>query len=564
VNHKQKNQNSTNTDINDATMHAKKSAGKKFPEPSLLTFAIMTSIQSESVLRSNFDMVMNASNDRFLKLLGLQESSVSKNDIEFMKDAANLSMKRLTDKSVLLKRELASLHHTMETQLFIEGRGSIDASIESLESVLCHDIPTIKSRITSFNVTSGTISSSHFGTHREEKASLSNLIQQHAAIADFLEIPQLVESCIRTRQYNEAMKILDNFSRMYRRFNHENKLMDMISNQLRTIQENLVRSIEQRLTCEEMHNMEEIESLLYILSLYHVGVKANMPEYFLMFRMEHLLQAKAGIQSVTSPWRQLHAYATLLANSLVLLAQQFSEMFAPDIQPESQMLLDRFLVQEVDSFEIFLREKLPSMYIELSKMDEVFRCVTSLSYALGTLNISADFSTLFKGGYVHTIIEKRLKTKIFESFKSELDEYNFEAFTSLLPSDGGEFDTIQLTRHRPLAVLMNDMVALMNDMRHFPLRSIVDEFIHAIDEVIFRCFDLTIGKVAPEATKGEYSLMRKNFCAILVMQIEVHLESLFGRKIELVSIKNHPQFLFRATKALSVGNDPNNDLEVVE
>jgi|LauGreDrversion4_2_1035121.scaffolds.fasta_scaffold20140_2 hypothetical protein len=500
-------------------------------------------------LRLAFDHVMSSSYDDFRSLFQTVGVDIKAFNTDFVKDLANYSISELQQASDLINAEIAVHNGKFEDHLFISDRETIEASVENLESVICTCMDSMRSKISK---EVGAAFVPHLNNYREEKLKLSSLTASCSMLSEFLGIPSYVEMCISGQKYTEATIIFDWFDALMK--NHaklsSNQLILNLSSQLKSIQANFVSAIEHRFSSDPaLNNITEIQSLLDILVMYRPKEleEANQQVLFLVYRMNCFYGMKAKILSSTGT-RPIKEYSELIRTFFPELIRQNESLFGA---AHSTRSLSRFLVLELRLFESFLSRQIPDVFRRngLSSVADIHSNVSVTSEHLYEIGFIPDLVSVFEQGFVDVIVKERISKKCLDTFKSELNAYNWKPFTSLIPIDCLELDVLQLTRNRPIGILYNEITTVLNEVRIFPIKSKYDELVRAVDQLLCECFDLLLGTVNNDRkSQMEYDTMKRNFCTVLVFNIEVYLESLFTHKIDLESIKGHEQFIFRGSK----------------
>ena len=508
---------------------------------------------AQSDLRHTFEVVMNSSNEGLLTLLRTAGVNTNDTDVEFMREIANYSINKLEDTHDLMSAEAAEQNRKFEADLFVSDRGLIEASVENLETVVCRGVSDLRSKVSQDLSPPSSIVPNMY---RDEKQKLRALISHSSALSEFLDIPQYVELCISSGQYSEATVIFEWFESLLR--DHpklrSSEVISILSGQLRTIQQNFVASIEHRLSTDaSLISVSEIDELLNILMMYnpeaHADAEVKLQArqgLFLMYRMNCFYVNKARILSVAAGVRSIKEYSELIRSSLPEIYNINQAMFGHNLCHP----LTRFLVQEIKLFDTYLLRQIPDVYRRngVSAVADLYSTVITTCEAVETIGLSTDSMSVFESSFVDVVVKERISKNCLETFKFEMNSYNWKPFTSLIPKDCSELDVLQLTRNRPIGVLYNEITTILNEIRIFPLKAKSDILIQAVDHLMVESFELILASVNNDGkSQIEFETMLRNFCTVVVLNIEVYLESLFSRKIELESVKSHNKFIFRSS-----------------
>ena len=505
-----------------------------------------------AALRDTFEEVMNSSNEGLRALFSAAGVGTHETDVEFMKEIANYSINKLQHTHDVLTADVAEQNRKFEADLFVSDRGLIEGSVENLETVVCRNVSDIRSRVSHELSPSISIQPNMY---RDEKQKLKALMSHCSALAELLDLPQYAELCISSGQYSEATVLFEWFERLLR--DHpilgSSAVIATLSNQLKTIQQNFVASIEHRLSTDaSLVSVSEIQELLDILMMYNPETHAETEVrtqtkqgLFLMYRMNCFYVSKTRILSSTGI-RSIKEYSELIRSFLPEIHNLNQNIFGPELCHA----LTRFLVQEIRLFDTFMQRQIPDVYRRngMSAIADLYTNVTATCEAVEAIGLSTDSMNTFETSFVDVIVKERISKHCLETFRFEMESYNWKPFTSLIPKDCQELDVLQLTRNRPIGILYNEITTVLNEIRIFPLKTKAEVLIQSIDQLMVGCFDLILASANSDGkSQIEFDNMMRNFCTIAVFNIEVYLESLFATKVDLVGVKSHKKFIFRSS-----------------
>jgi hypothetical protein len=198
--------------------------------------------------------------------------------------------------------------------------------------------------------------------------------------------------------------------------------------------------------------------------------------------------------------------------------------------------VSRFILTEIEAFRHTLVRPTGMPYLfergNLLVVKELHACIViELGGALRKINCDIDLNQVFVDLCVSHFIEPRLRPQSISAvFASDLKSYDW------LPNK----DT-NLMRHKPLALLYNQIINVLNELRHFPLTQISSKVIDYVDIACAQCFEQL---VSIESNHEEHKVMIRNFCFILVPSLEKCLSALFTTTlVDLVITKSHERFL---------------------
>jgi hypothetical protein len=494
---------------------------------------IFGSMLNGSELKLAFDAVMEGSGgdiSAFFSESG-DISSLSQSDFKFVCELAHLSTRDLRTISNDLISQRFELNRKLESTL-ISADKSVLPFIDSIESVIRVDVNRIKTCISSFEISCGSVEA--LQSLREEKQTLRVLSEKSQHLQDFLDSAELMKECVSRSHFAEAWSLYEFSQPLLRRGSaSEVTALSHLASELEGAKGLLVNAIEEALSTKSLR-VQDTNSLLLIYRM--IFPKVDLKEKFIEWRSSFYESRKAEIQKSNNPSRIIK---DLLEHARVHLSEiinQFRAIFSQPITGQSH-ILSRYIVTEIDELFTTVESQL-----QLIPSESVFQSLAEI-YSIATYMKLFDCnSRLNKLSHkiVSTNITKTTQAAL-KTFNIELSSYNWKPFLSLIPE--GETDDsklIHLTRNRPVAVLYNDVANLLNDVKSFPLVSVRNQVFSELDNLIRACLDMLCAY--PSAPSTELAVAIKNMCHVLVPAIESYLSTVFHGNVKLEHTRDHFRF----------------------
>ena len=503
-----------------------------FSRISFLLTMSTTSSQHDS-LRSTFAEVMSMSDDRLRGLFESKGESMTTADMRFIAEVSSYSGEQLSSVSHELLSLTHSLNRKLETEMLSADR-SVEPCIDTIESIVMHDFSGVKSMLNSWDLACAT--PEMFKTFKAEKQMLRILLQNSQALQEFIEIPQLMEQCISSFQFAEALALHDFFHRVVLKFGLSSVgLVKSLSKEIESQKNCLTAAIDSAL-CAKALKVQEVNNLLLLHRV--MFPRADLKAKFLEVRSQFYHSRKPR-ESENPPAKFIKDYVELIRVQLSEILNQFKMLFQQTADPD----LSRFVIAEVNEFLQALERMLPRIPAEtvFQAMAEIYQHASYIKH----FQLNARINPVF-----HNLLVDRIDKQVgesIESFKTELSMYNWKPFLALIPDDGSPDAIIHLTRHKPLALLYNDATNLLNDLRVFPMVSVKNRITAALDQLMYSAFELLAHN--PNALAVELGIATHNFCVIIVGSVEKTLSAVFQTTLRFSHIRSHPRFIQEAVPA---------------
>ncbi|KAF5467960.1 hypothetical protein F2P56_012161 [Juglans regia] len=341
-----------------------------------------------------------------------------------------------------------------------EEVSSIDKNLESL----INEIPKLTSGSTQFIESAEQI--------LEERKMNQTLLANHSTLLDLLEIPQLMDTCVRNGNYDEA---LDLEAFVYKLSTMHPKLpaIQALAAEVRQTTQALLSQLLQKLRS----NIQLPECLRIIGYLRRIGV---FSEYEM--RLQFLRCREAWLTGILedldqrSPYEYLKGMINCHRMHLFDVVNQYRAIFADDTSGSEENydggLLFSWAMHQITSHLKTLKVMLPKITEGGSLSNILDQCMYC---AMGLGWVGLDFRGLLPSLFEEAVINlfsKNMNSAV-ENFQLVLDSHRwvplpvvgFPAYTVGDDSQEDVTPPAHLMEHPPLAVFINGVSAAMNDLR---------------------------------------------------------------------------------------------------
>jgi hypothetical protein len=404
------------------------------------------------------------------------------------------------------------------------------------------------------------------------------VLQQSSTLLELLELPQLLDACIRNQMYDESLELLSFCGSLLQAHElraEEIPVLTMLGEDIAVQRANLLEALLGQLRTD-IHLPACVRVIGHLRRLQghsEETLRQSFIEQRGAFLEGHKQQVESLRSSRSSVINALRNAADLLRTHVFDIGMQYRTLFKNEEGP-----LCVWINQQVAWFTELLRvHVLPDRQTGGDRQDagrlrrpvtearidaaELARVLRQCWHASTTLKrLGAHFFPSVAG-----IFQARMRHHIFEmldlsllTFHSELGRYDWVASTafsaanqavSATPAAGeGEHsseratlhpEALELMRHRPLAVFSNDLVQTFNEFRQcaiFGLRTAIVRRCHetllgAVN--LLRSVRLELGALwtreAKSSKAAEFQRACTHFGRILVPLAAAHLDALFGQ-----------------------------------
>lgn len=341
-----------------------------------------------------------------------------------------------------------------------EEVSSVDKHLESL----INEIPKLTSGCTEFIESAEQI--------LEERKMNQTLLANHSTLLDLLEIPQLMDTCVRNGNYDEALD-LEAFVCKLSTMHPKLPVIQALAAEVRQTTQSLLHQLLQKLRS----NILLPDCLRIIGYLRRIGVFSEFE-----MRLQFLRCREAWLTGILDDLDQKNAYDYLkgMVNCqrmhLFDVVNQYRAIFADDTSGSEENydggLLFSWAMHQITSHLRTLKAMLPKITEGGSLSNILDQCMYC---AMGLGWVGLDFRGLLPSLFEEAVLNlfsKNMNTAI-ENFQLVLDSHRWVPLPAVgFPSGSVGEETREdvtppsyLMEHPPLAVFVNGVSAAMNELR---------------------------------------------------------------------------------------------------
>nr|GLL47034.1 conserved oligomeric Golgi complex subunit 8-like [Ipomoea trifida] len=341
-----------------------------------------------------------------------------------------------------------------------EEVSSIDKHLESM----IDEIPKLTSGCTEFIDSAEEI--------LEKRKMNQTLLANHSTLLDLLEIPQLMDTCVRNGNYDEALD-LEAFVAKLSTMHPKLPVIQALAAEVRQTTQSLLSQLLQKLRS----NIQLPECLRIIGYLRRIGV---FSEYEM--RLQFLRCREAWLTGILDDLEQRNAYEYLkgMINChrmhLFDVVNQYRAIFSDDTSGREENydggLLFNWAMHQISSHLRTLKVMLPKINEGGSLSNILDQCMYC---AMGLGWVGLDFRGLLPPLFEEAVLNlftKNMNTAV-ENFQLVLDSHRWVplpavGFPASSLGDESQEDVTppsSLMEHPPLAVFVNGVSAAMNELR---------------------------------------------------------------------------------------------------
>ncbi|KAJ9702024.1 hypothetical protein PVL29_003986 [Vitis rotundifolia] len=341
-----------------------------------------------------------------------------------------------------------------------EEVSSVDKHLESL----INEIPKLTSGCTEFIESAEQI--------LEERKMNQTLLANHSTLLDLLEIPQLMDTCVRNGNYDEALD-LEAFVCKLSTMHPKLPVIQALAAEVRQTTQSLLHQLLQKLRS----NILLPDCLRIIGYLRRIGVFSEFE-----MRLQFLRCREAWLTGILDDLDQKSAYDYLkgMVNCqrmhLFDVVNQYRAIFADDTSGSEENfdggLLFSWAMHQITSHLRTLKAMLPKITEGGSLSNILDQCMYC---AMGLGWVGLDFRGLLPSLFEEAVLNlfsKNMNTAI-ENFQIVLDSHRWVPLPAVGFSAGSVGEETRedvtppsyLMEHPPLAVFVNGVSAAMNELR---------------------------------------------------------------------------------------------------
>ncbi|VFQ76941.1 unnamed protein product [Cuscuta campestris] len=394
---------------------------------------------------------------------------------QYVSELLSFTLDRLHKEPELLRVDAERIRRQMQEvavgnyRAFISSADALLAIREDVSSIDKHlesmidEIPKLTSGCTEFIESAEEI--------LEKRKMNQTLLANHSTLLDLLEIPQLMDTCVRNGNYEEALH-LEAFVAKLSTVHPKLSVIQALAAEVREIIQCLLSQLLQKLRS----NIQLPECLRIIGYLRRIGV---FTEYEM--RLQFLRCREAWITGILDDLEQRSAYEYLkgMINChrmhLFDVVSHYRAIFSDDTSGREENydggLLFNWVMHQISSHLRTLKVMLPKISeggLLSNILDQCMYC------AMGLGPVGLDFRGLLPPLFEEAalnLFSKNMKTAV-ENFQLVLDSHRWVPLpavgfpaSSLGDEKHDDVAPPSLMEHLPLAVFINGVSAAMNDLR---------------------------------------------------------------------------------------------------
>ncbi|KAF3648584.1 putative cinnamoyl-CoA reductase 1-like [Capsicum annuum] len=394
----------------------------------------------------------------------------------YISELLSFTLDRLHKEPELLRVDAERIRRQMQEvavgnyRAFISAADALHAIREQVSSVdkhlesLINEVPKLTSGCSEFSTSA---------EHILEKRKMNQtLLANHSTLLDLLEIPQLMDTCVRNGNYDEALD-LEAFVSKLSTMHPKLPVIQALAAEVRQTTQSLLSQLLQRLRS----NIQLPECLRIIGYLRRIGV---FNEYEM--RLQFLRCRQAWLSGILDDLDQRNAYEYLkgMVNChrmhLFDVVNQYRAIFADDTSGREENydggLLFSWAMHQISSHLRTLKLMLPKITEGGSLSNILDQCMYC---AMGLGWVGLDFRGLLPPLFEEAVLNlfsKNMNAAV-ENFQLVLDSHRWVPLpavgfpTSSFSEESHEDVTppSSLMEHPPLAVFVNGVSAAMNELR---------------------------------------------------------------------------------------------------
>ncbi|KAF5776697.1 putative oligomeric Golgi complex subunit 8, cullin repeat-like-containing domain superfamily [Helianthus annuus] len=394
----------------------------------------------------------------------------------YVSELLSFTLDRLHKEPELLRVDAERIRRQMQ-EVAVNNYRSFISAADALVSIR-HEVSSIDKHLESLiaevpKLTSGCSEFIESAEQILEKRKMNQtLLANHSTLLDLLEIPQLMDTCVRNGNYDEALD-LEAFVSKLSTMHPKLPVIQALAAEVQEITKSLLSQLLQKLRS----NIQLPECLRIIGYLRRIGVYS---EYEM--RLQFLRCRESWLSGILDDLDQRNAYEYLkgMVNChrmhLFDVVNQYRAIFADDTSGSEENydggLLFSWAMHQISSHLKTLKVMLPKITEGGSLSNILDQCMYC---AMGLGWVGLDFRGLLPPLFEEAVLNlfsKNMNTAV-ENFQLVLDSHRWVplpavGFSSNSFGEEGQEDVTpppNLMEHPPLAVFVNGVSAAMNELR---------------------------------------------------------------------------------------------------
>ncbi|KAD2393962.1 hypothetical protein E3N88_40939 [Mikania micrantha] len=370
----------------------------------------------------------------------------------------------------------------------------------------------------------------------EKRKMNQTLLANHSTLLDLLEIPQLMDTCVRNGNYDEALD-LEAFVSKLSTMHPKLPVIQALAAEARETTRSLLSQLLQKLRS----NIQLPECLRIIGYLRRIGVYS---EYEM--RLQFLRCRESWLSGILDDLDQRNAYEYLkgMVNCqrmhLFDVVNQYRAIFADDTSGSEENydggLLFSWAMHQIASHLKTLKVMLPKITEGGSLSNILDQCMYC---AMGLGWVGLDFRGLLPPLFEEAVLNlfsKNMKTAV-ENFQLVLDSHRWVpqptvGFSSNSFGEEGHEDVTpppSLMEHPPLAVFVNGVSAAMNELRPCAPISLKHILAQELVKGLHTVSDSLLRYNTTRMLRENESVLFLSLCRSFIEVVYPHCATCFGR-----------------------------------
>uniref|UniRef100_A0A7N0V5R0 Conserved oligomeric Golgi complex subunit 8 n=1 Tax=Kalanchoe fedtschenkoi TaxID=63787 RepID=A0A7N0V5R0_KALFE len=370
----------------------------------------------------------------------------------------------------------------------------------------------------------------------EKRKMNQTLLANHSTLLDLLEIPQLMDTCVRNGNYDEALD-LEAFVYKLSTVHPKLPVIQALAAEVRQTTQSLLSQLLQKLRS----NIQLPECLRIIGYLRRIGVYTEFE-----MRLQFLRCREAWLTGILddldqrNPYQYLKGMIDCHRMHLFDVVNQYRAIFADDTSGSEENydggLLFSWAMHQITSHLQTLKVMLPKITEGVSLSNILEQCMYC---AMGLGWVGLDFRGLLPSLFEEAVLNlfsKNMSTAV-ENFQVVLDSHRWVPLPSVgFPSSKIGDDTKEdvspppsLMEHPPIAVFINGVSAAMNELRPCAPLSLKHILAQELIKGLRAVSDSLLRYNASRMLRENESVLFISLCRAFVEVAYPHCAACFGR-----------------------------------
>ncbi|KAI4987638.1 conserved oligomeric Golgi complex subunit 8 [Hordeum vulgare subsp. vulgare] len=458
----------------------------------------------------------------------------------YVSELLSFSIERLHKEPELLRVDGERVRRQMQ-EVAVENYAAFIAASEALSFVraqlegfdkhleaLVEEIPNLTSGCTEF------VESAH--QILEERKLNQTLLANHSTLLDLLEIPQLMDTCIRNGNYDEALD-LEAFVSKISKLHPDLPVIQGLAAEVKKTIQSLISQLLQKLRS----NIQLPECLRIVAHLRRIGVFSESE-----LRLQFLRCREAWLSGILDDLDQRNVYdylkgmVTCHRTHLFDVVNQYRAIFNNDKSGSEENsdggLLFSWAMHQVSNHLTTLQVMLPNITEGGSLSNMLENCMYC---AMGLGLVGLDFRCLLPPIFENAVLNlfsKNMSTAV-ENFQVVLDSHRWVPMPSIgFVTNGAVDDTSDdvtppsvLMEHPPLAVFVNGVSAAMNELKPCAPLSLKHVLAQEVVKGLQAVSDSLVRYNAMRMLRGNESSLFLSLCQAFIEVAYPYCAACFGR-----------------------------------